>query len=452
MAKADPKKLKKEGEELKALFAKIKKKQHNCAILVAKDGVVIEAHIKKSPEVLMKLAKKNGGTAKGAWGTITMDGAVLILDPINDKVPSTLPKLCKSFFGARGVKNRLEIKEPDDTASQADGAIDPLAAVDNAVDENTQKAEALKARLDKLAPKIDAVIKAAEKLKLYENASNDTAGSLKAARQELLSAIEKGDFAIAENILGAIPASIAAIEKDIAEKTADTNRAEALKARLDKLAPKIDAVIKAAEKLKLYENASNDTAGSLKAARQELLSAIEKGDFAIAENILGAIPASIAAIEKDIAAFKAKQADGDDSDSSSKSEDTSDSGERNVLDDLVVQGVSDERKAQMKKFDEAQAKQKKTMARWLERNKQDINIVLKDKKSKYNKDLVKWISAYKKLLKADRVAEAQQALDEVALVLKAYAKDFKLSSEQKSEIFAELDKIKDRLSKLMPNI
>ena len=327
MAKPDPKQLKKEGEDLKALLAKIKKKQYNCAILVSKDGVVIEAHIKKSPDILVKLAKKNGGTAKGAWGTITMDGQVLILDPINDKVPGNLPKLCKTYFGARGLKNRLEIKEPDDVASQADGANDPLAAVDDAVDENTKKAEALKARLDKLTPKIDALVKAAEKLGLYKDAQSDTAGSLKAARQELLSAIEKGDIATAENILAAFP-------------------------------PTIDA------------------------------------------------------IERDITAFKSKKSDGDANGTSPDSE-----------------------------------KHKKAMARWLEREKQDINIVLKDKASKHNKNMLKWIGAYNKLLKADKLKEAQQALDEVALVLKAYAKDFKLSEKQRKDIMKRIEGIKEKMLK-----
>jgi len=122
MAAKSPADLKKEGEELKTLFAKIKKKQHNCAVLISKDGIVFEAHIKKSPDMMFKAAKAAGGAPKGAWGTITMDGQVLILDPINDKVPGNLTKVAKKFFGERGLKNRLEIKEPEeggDSGSEA---------------------------------------------------------------------------------------------------------------------------------------------------------------------------------------------------------------------------------------------------------------------------------------------------------------------------------------------
>lgn len=131
MASKSPAELKKEGEELKALFAKIKKKQHNCAMLISKGGIVFEAHIKKSPDMMFKAAKAAGGAPKGAWGTITMDGQVLILDPINDKVPGSLTKIAKKFFGERGLKNRLEIKEPEeggDSGSEATEAAEQETA------------------------------------------------------------------------------------------------------------------------------------------------------------------------------------------------------------------------------------------------------------------------------------------------------------------------------------
>ncbi|MCF6305961.1 MAG: hypothetical protein L3J33_11390 [Rhodobacteraceae bacterium] len=129
--------LKKEGEELKALFAKVKKKQHNCAVLMAKDGIVVETHIKKSPEVLLKLAKKAGGMPKGAWGTMTMDGQVIIIDPINDKIPGNLTKLAKKFFSDRGLKFRLEIKEPEEEGrSAAPQEQAPVEQSPNASDES----------------------------------------------------------------------------------------------------------------------------------------------------------------------------------------------------------------------------------------------------------------------------------------------------------------------------
>ncbi len=114
MAAKSKEELKSEGEKLKSLFAKVKKKQHNFAMLIAKDGIVVEAHIKKSPNILLKAAKKNGGTAKGAWGVMNLNGRTLELEPENDKIPGTLPKLAKKFFSERGVPFKVNIKEPSD--------------------------------------------------------------------------------------------------------------------------------------------------------------------------------------------------------------------------------------------------------------------------------------------------------------------------------------------------
>ncbi|MBL4807939.1 MAG: hypothetical protein JKY31_11750 [Rhodobacteraceae bacterium] len=139
MANASPAELKKEGEELKALFAKVKKKQHNCAILIAKEGVVIEAHIKKSPDILFKQAKKAGGMAKGAWGTMTMDGQVIILDPVNDKVPGSLTKITKKFFSERGLKFRLEIKEPEEGKKATDESETAEESVETTVSPNVEE-------------------------------------------------------------------------------------------------------------------------------------------------------------------------------------------------------------------------------------------------------------------------------------------------------------------------
>ena len=122
MASKSPAELKSEGAELKTVLAKVKKKQHNCAILMSKDGIVIEVHLKKSPEILVKAAKKNGGMAKGAWGTLTMEGQIIILDPINEKIPGNLTKVAKKFFSERGLKNRLEVKEPEEGAASTEGS------------------------------------------------------------------------------------------------------------------------------------------------------------------------------------------------------------------------------------------------------------------------------------------------------------------------------------------
>jgi len=114
MAKKSAADLKKEGAELGATLAKVKKKQHNCAVLLSKDGIVIEVHLKKSPEILLKAAKKAGGMPKGVWGVMRMEGQIIIVDPVNDKIPGKLTKAAKKYFTERGLKCRLEILEEEE--------------------------------------------------------------------------------------------------------------------------------------------------------------------------------------------------------------------------------------------------------------------------------------------------------------------------------------------------
>ena len=239
MAKPDPKQLKKEGEDLKALFAKIKKKQHNCAILMAKDGMVIEAHIKKSSEILLKLAKKNGGSAKGAWGTVTMDGQTLKLDPINDKVPGNLPKLFKSYLGARGLKFRLEIIEPGKTEDSSEqvaaeeqapsqGAVGEDSSAPDGQDDETRRAT-MKNWLDSQKPQINVILKnkASENAKAMMKAVAGYAKALKAdkldnaqaALDDAKGVIEKADeeFTLSDNQRAAIMQDLARMEREMAD-------------------------------------------------------------------------------------------------------------------------------------------------------------------------------------------------------------------------------------------
>ena len=533
MAKPDPKQLKKEGEELKALFAKIKKKQHNCAILIAKDGVVIEAHLKKSPEILVKLAKKKGGTAKGAWGTITMDGQVLKLDPINEKVPGSLPKLCKSYLGARGLKNRLEIKEPDEDSS----ATTPS---DNASD-STEETKALKAKLAKLQPSLDLLHKNSDDMSLMNSKQGDALTKLfthEKALKDILARLEGGtatdkDASAGEETLKLIEPLVQTLIKQFHEMETNVKKmkdkmAEDLKLvetynkRFEDVSASIFTVKTSASDLEdTYDSAKKDMKSLLeaekayKAAMGNLTSGIitdtEKSTI---EKLLGLMEvlskklydqysAMVAANNKrsrdqadglkKAKEYKAKMAklkasldlvEKHSEAISNYSDDLKEKVNRlenltlktNVAIDLMAEGSASEddiltaevgleqlvplldelvlaaREIKAENDDanidvDPDKKQKNIMAQWLKRNTQDINMVLKDKKSKHNKSMLKWIAAYNKLLKANRTKDAQQALDEVALVIKAYVKDFKLSEKQRKDIMKRLEAVKKKMLK-----
>ncbi len=533
MAKPDPKQLKKEGEELKSLFAKIKKKQHNCAILLAKDGVVIEAHIKKSPEILVKLAKKKGGMAKGAWGTITMDGQVLKLDPINDKVPGNLPKTCKSYLGARGLKNRLEVLEPDGDSSSNTQSNDSS--------DTTEKAKELKAKLAKLQPSIDLLHKNADDMTLTSSKMGDDLTklfNLEKTLKDTVARLESGtgtdkDGATGDNALNLMAPLVKSLvdqfhkmeakQKTIVEKYGkDQKVAQDLEAKLDEMKPSRDLVSKHASDLSsTYDTADSDLQKllDLEKAVNNAVAQLNSGigtdaDKTTGQQSLKLMATLLAKLVKqwnDIVAAEKKEAQ-DKQKAKEKAKElkaklaklkpsldilnkhsdeisSESSYEKDKMEKLTdlkmdveididslekgnkvdISAVENKLKQMvplledmLNSWREIQAAnspdtdspepdkneaQKKTMARWYKREKQGINMALKDKGSKHHKNMVKWVKAYTNLLKANRIKDAQQALDEVALVLKAYEKDFKLSEKQRKDAMKRIDALKDKIVK-----
>lgn len=396
-----PADLKREGEELKALFAKVKKKQHNCALLMSKDGIIVEAHIKKSPDILFKAAKKNGGTPKGAWGTMTMDGQVIIIDPINDKIPGNLTKLAKKFFAARGLKFRLEILEPEEdsapeagaegTSTSQTGAADEIRA--EGADGGDQKQE-LQSRLAKMARNIGTL-------------QADTENVMHSALQDALSAHKRAmdaeDFDRGASTLGALEGVLEDYEGLMVKKRP--------------LMARMQAMASAAARVKSGDN--SDAADQIGRAMREF-------DYALSNNEWIGAGEKLDMIEQLTQAHSSAETEN----AAQINESVSEAG--NDADD----------------HQEAKAK----LAQWLEKNKPGINQLLKNKNAKHNKDLIKHVGAYQKAQNADNIAEAKQALIEVASVLKAHAAEKKKSAEKKAAIFAEMKNIEKKLSKLVPHI
>lgn len=120
--KPSPAELKKEGEELGKKFAEMRKTEHNFAMQIGKEGLVFQADKRKPPEALWRIAKKEGGSSKGAMGVATMSGKIIELDCVDpDGVPTNLAKLAKVYFKERGQPARIVIKgQPDEDADEDD--------------------------------------------------------------------------------------------------------------------------------------------------------------------------------------------------------------------------------------------------------------------------------------------------------------------------------------------
>lgn len=442
MAGKNPAELKKEGEDLKAVFARVKKKQHNCAILTSKDGIVVETHLKKAPEILLKAAKKKGGTAKGAWGTITMEGQVLILDPVNEKVPGSLPKIAKKFFTERGLKFRLEIKEPEEeengaaeaeameeeaeetAASSADESAEADETPDQQEDENEagegeassaetsapasgdeQKAE-LEQRMDDVQGDVDA---------LLAGEQNIMATALEDELKKFERGMDEPDYDYATR-------SMDLIDEILEDYAALKEKQQPLLDRVDRLDRGIQAVLRgedddAAEELQTMLDEFN-----YNLAKSELVSAGQKLDL-----IEQLTEAHAGAPEEEGAetgeGHETKASEGN-ADAENEKEDLSD-----------VESNSDKlRRANMKTQ--------------INDNKKAINAILKNKDSENAKSITAALLKYTKGLKGGDLDGAQTSVDEIDDVLAKAESEFTLTETQRSAIMKELDKMTSDIASL----
>ncbi len=132
--KPSPAELKKQGEELKKTFGAMRKVQHQFALQIGKEGIVFVADKKKPAAALWRAAKKDGGSSKGAMGTVTMKGKVMELDCEDPgAVPAGLARKAKVYFADRGQPAKVVIlgveEEGDDEDVTADeGTTEEAAA------------------------------------------------------------------------------------------------------------------------------------------------------------------------------------------------------------------------------------------------------------------------------------------------------------------------------------
>ena len=198
---------------------------------------------KKSPEILLKLGKKNGGMPKGAWGTMTMDGQIIKIDPINDKVPGNLAKLAKKFFSARGggggggggLKYRLEIVEPEEgedeteeaAAEEQDTGVSTVSDEGGAeAAESDDQKDALETRLAEMQDQIDV---------LQADTENVMFSALQDGRAAHKRAMEDGDNERGASTLDTLDGVLEDYAGLLAEKTPLQDRMNALTSAIERV-------------------------------------------------------------------------------------------------------------------------------------------------------------------------------------------------------------------------
>jgi muramidase (phage lysozyme) len=112
MAKKSSADLKAEGAELSTLIATARRRPMNFAMLIGKEGIFLEAHPTKAPDVMRRQAKANGGGPKGAQGVMAVSGKLIELTCETDDVPRNLGKLAKRHFSERGIAFKVVLVLP----------------------------------------------------------------------------------------------------------------------------------------------------------------------------------------------------------------------------------------------------------------------------------------------------------------------------------------------------
>lgn len=221
MARKSTAELKAEGADLGILIANARKRPLNFALLIAKEGVVLEAHLTKGADVMRRQAKANGGGPRGIQGLMNVVGKRIEFTSEDDDVPSTLAKATKRHLKDCGLFYQVVILLPsgeqmtdgesdDDDLPAADDPAPEPQAEDQPTAEGTKPVELpesipetpdpkaeLTARIKKLIPEVKALV--AQKAE----GADQLARGLQAAGAELakagydrasqlLTAVEKG--------------------------------------------------------------------------------------------------------------------------------------------------------------------------------------------------------------------------------------------------------------------
>lgn len=138
--------LKEEGKRLGGILSAARKRPMRFAALVSKDGVVIEADARKSVSALVKAAKSAGGSPRGGWGVMRVDGKTVTLECESEPV-GNFAKLVRSHFSERGhsVKVEASVRSEAGAEEEAKEAEAEAAAPDKKAAEKRDKTPKAKA-------------------------------------------------------------------------------------------------------------------------------------------------------------------------------------------------------------------------------------------------------------------------------------------------------------------
>jgi len=209
MAKKSASDWKKEGDELKKIFASAKNKEHSFGLCIAQEGCALAAHPQHDADKMFSAAKKmQGATANGARGKMTVKGTTIIFQ-CETEPPGALASKFKQYLAQCKLQYKAQFLLPGEEAESADGepAEEAVEAEHKPASGGGDRGDAAKDAdgesdgefANPLAAAFEHVSQVCE-LSL-PGMDPGQAKELKAALKNIADALSKGDLVRAENML-----------------------------------------------------------------------------------------------------------------------------------------------------------------------------------------------------------------------------------------------------------
>ncbi|GAA6199799.1 hypothetical protein [Aquicoccus sp. SU-CL01552] len=295
-----------EGEELKKLIKLGKKKPLSFAFCPGKkDDHTMLIDRRKKPEVIAKIAKKEGGGSKVAFGTFEVKAKTMELTC--EKVVPALAKVLKKYLKSQKVQ--LNILVMDANGEVLDSDIedlpdDPTLDDDDAGEEGGAAEEAEAPAVDapqevetteEVAAAGPSAAELAARLKTLQpvvaSAPDAVAGKLKKAVAQAVALIRSGDLAAADRTVAALEK--AATRLRAAGEGGETSATEPPAAPTEDATETRRLVARAGALKGVIADLPEPAGGKLTTALTSAAKRLRAGDLAGADDLLGRIEAAV---------------------------------------------------------------------------------------------------------------------------------------------------------------
>lgn len=186
--------------DFEALIRAVRKRPYNFAWLKSAEGMVLQAHKRRPVEMLMRLAKAQGGLSRGGWGTMFLEGKTLALTCTEDP-PTTFAKSARVYLKDQSQNYRVVVRSPSgETVDEPEP--EGVATADNGAEAGSpaERMRSLHVEAGTLRAALVATLKGAD---------NETKTRAMDALQSLKAALDARYPDLAAEAIGAVRAQVA---------------------------------------------------------------------------------------------------------------------------------------------------------------------------------------------------------------------------------------------------